>query len=98
MKTMTLTQIGLLTLVLTFSATALAERGAQSHERPETMRDLVEALDLTTEQRQTLREFKRERRELHANRKGDCDMKGVNKVERQEMRQEMRQQRQARQS
>lgn len=131
MKTMTLTQIGLLTLALTLSASALAERGSQerqqSMQRYEQLKDLSadqrEALQalkdessavrearqaamqervnaiLTEEQQAQLQERKGERMQKNSNRGKDCDMRGANNAERQEMRQEMRQeQRQGRQS
>lgn len=103
MKTFTLTQIGILTLALSFSTIALAERG--STDRQQNMQRYTQILDLTEEQQAQLQEHreqrlgqrqgKREQMGQQAKRKGDCDMKASSREERQEMRQERRQSRES---
>jgi Spy/CpxP family protein refolding chaperone len=58
MKTFTLTQVGILTLALSFSAVALAERG--STDRQQNMQRYTQILDLTEEQREALQALKDE--------------------------------------
>lgn len=52
MKTHTLVQVGILTVALTLSAVALAERG--STDRQQNMQRYTEMLDLTEQQREAL--------------------------------------------
>lgn len=58
MKTFTLTQVGILTLALSFSAVALAERG--STDRQQYMQRFSQMLDLSEEQRDALQALKEE--------------------------------------